>query len=388
MRSHIIDLEVYPNYYLAGIRDFKEKTTFTFEVNDKKDERQELYEYLINYDGYLVGFNTLHYDEVLLKYFMKDYKRLSQLDVDDFLLDMKEFSDKVIRCEDVPAYFDEIKWYKWYKDYQWTSIDLYCYWSKMLRLSKKISLKSLAIQLNHGHIQELPYHHTQHLSHEEMEEVYRYNTENDLMITEKLFVKMKEDILLRRYIEKEYQIPCYSMDAPKIAGELLIKDYCEQTLDSSGYEDLDEYVREFKKQRYSFYGGKVRDIMGDFKVNFVIPEFKSLYERMMDSDRSFSDEFPLIHEPSKTRIMCSYGVGGAHSIQNNEYYKSDDYQIVTSDYASLYPNIIINWKCIRFPETLEKYRNVKSDRLVAKKEGDKTKDKLLKLILNSKLTRK
>ena len=382
MQTHIIDIEVYPNMYLVGVRDFKEQKTFTFEVSERCDQRMELYTYLSEFTGFLVSFNGLHYDEVVLKYILKEWNKLKGLSVDKFCSTLKRISNDVIESDDNPSCFDRIKWYKWMEP-KWTSIDLFCYWSKMLRQSKKISLKSLAIQLEHNHIEELPYEHTKILSPEEMEQVYRYNTQNDLVITEKLFNKMKEDVMLRRYIEKEYKIPCYSMDAPKIASELLIKDYCEQTFDDSEFNTIEEYIREFKKKRYDEYSGKVRDIMGDFKIDFVIPEFQSLYERMMDSDRSFSDEFPLIHEMSRTRIMCSYGVGGAHTLQNNEYYKSTDYQIVTSDYASLYPNIIINWGCIRFPETLEKYKNVKLDRLVAKKEGDKTKDKLLKLILNS-----
>ncbi len=383
MKSHIIDIEVYGNLFLLGVKDFKEKKVFTFEVSERIDQREALYEYLMTYDGYFISFNGLYYDEVVLKYFIKDYEKLKVLSVDKFLKNIKNFSNHTIASSEVPSSFEVIKWYKWYKKVNWTSIDLYCYWSKMLRMSKKISLKSLAIQLNHDHIQELPYEHTKILTLGEIEEVVKYNTNNDLVITEKLFVKMKEEVLLRRYIEKEYDLPCYSMDAPKIASELLIKDYCEQTYDPSEFNTIEDYVRDFKSRRYEPYSGIIRDIMGDFKVEFEIPQFQEFYERIMSGDRTFSDEFILIHEPSQTKVICSFGIGGAHSLQTNEYFVSNKYQIITSDYASLYPNIIINWKCIRFPETLQKYIGVKVDRLVAKKEKNKTKDKLLKLILNS-----
>lgn len=383
-QTWIADLEVYPNFFFWGVKDFKGQTIKTYEISERMDQRDELYEDMMLFDGYLVTFNGLHYDEVLIKKLIKDYDKLISMEVPDFLRTMKKFSDMVIQSEDVPSYFDEIKWYKWYNKVSWTSIDLFCYWSKMLRISKKLSLKSLAIQLNHDEIQELPYHHTQVLTPSEMDEIIRYNTRNDLGVTEKLFNKMKEDILLRAYIEEEYELPAWSYDAPKVAAELLIQDYCKQTFDHDEHEDLNSYLRDFKSQRYNPYTGLIKDIMGDFEVDFELPIFQEFKNRAYNSDRTYSDEFNLIHEASGTRVKMSYGVGGAHAQNSDEYYKEDDeWEIVTSDYASLYPNIIINWKCIRFIETLMKYISVKSERLEAKRNGEKTKDKLFKLILNS-----
>lgn len=56
---------------------------------------------------------------------------------------------------------------------------------------------------------------------------------------------------------------------------------------------------------------------------------------------------------------------------------------MTSDFTSLYPNLIINYKTIRFEEVLQIYNQTKIDRVEAKKSGKKSKDKLLKLVLNS-----
>ena len=38
---------------------------------------------------------------------------------------------------------------------------------------------------------------------------------------------MEDDIKLRGNIVKEYQLDCWSWDAPKIASEALLKDYCK-----------------------------------------------------------------------------------------------------------------------------------------------------------------
>ena len=57
--------------------------------------------------------------------------------------------------------------------------------------------------------------------------------------------------------------------------------------------------------------------------------------------------------------------------------------IITSDISSLYPTAIINYRAIRFKEVLQRYIDIRSERLIAKKEKDKMKDSFLKLCLNS-----
>ena len=70
---YVLDIEVYKNLFFVGCRDYRTKREYTFEMSPRKDQRKELYEWLTNYNGFLVTFNGLHYDEVVLKYFMKQY---------------------------------------------------------------------------------------------------------------------------------------------------------------------------------------------------------------------------------------------------------------------------------------------------------------------------
>lgn len=56
---------------------------------------------------------------------------------------------------------------------------------------------------------------------------------------------------------------------------------------------------------------------------------------------------------------------------------------MTSDFESLYPNLIINYNCIRFPEVLKRYSEIKDERVEAKINGDRTKNLFSKRILNS-----
>ncbi len=382
--SWIYDLEVFPQFFYCGVKDFKTKEYHTWEVSDRRDDRESLYQTFSTYDGYLMAFNSLHYDDVIMKYIIKEWSYLKKLSIKDFLKKIKLFSDAIINDD-----HETIKWYKWFKGIKWTTIDLFCYWSKMLRLSKKLSLKSLAVQINWPHIQELPYEPSTILTHDQMDDIIRYNLDNDLGIVEQLALKMKPDILLRKFIKDEFNIEAWSMDAPKIAGEILINDYIQKNIpEYVNEEDRQKWIwtetREFKKVKHSPYSGKIKDVMNGFEVDFILPDFKALQERMFESTREFKDEFSLVDTKSKTAMIMSYGIGGFHNLFENKIYRSDvDNVIMTSDYASLYPNIIINWDCIRYSEVMQKYKDVKEERLIAKKNKEKNKDALYKLILNS-----
>ena len=187
----LCDVEVYPDLFFVGIKDFKNKKVFSYEVSERKDERDKLFKDLTSFSGFFVSFNGLHYDEVVLLYFIKNYKSLlKDCSLSEFFYFIKDVSDSIIN-ED----WDTIKLYK-YAFRDWTSIDLFMYWSKMLRISKQISLKSLGIQLNHEEVQELPFPIT-HLfgtNEEEIEQLIHYNIKNDLGILEKLFVKMQGEV--------------------------------------------------------------------------------------------------------------------------------------------------------------------------------------------------
>lgn len=369
----LLDIEVYPNYFEVGVKDYINKDIITFEVDKNVDEREPLYNFLNNYNGYLITFNGIHYDNVVLAYFLKNFSFLRQIDRESFCQMMKAFSNLVIKDD-----FDNIKFYKWHK-HKWTDIDLYLYWAKSLRISKQISLKSLGIQLNHNHVQELPYPHDENLTDEEKKNIKYYNTKNDLGILELLCTRMNPDIRLRSYINKEYGIPCWSMDAPKITSEYLLKEYCKKTYKQD--KPFEEYVREIRSQRYIPKEWKIGDYLPpvEFKTEF----FQELLEKIKNSGANFSETFYYNH--GKTNVLVSMGIGGIHILNENEKYESTkDILCIDQDVTSLYPRLLEIYKLIRdeLEIVLDEYIKIKGDRVEAKRAGDKNKDTFLKLMLN------
>ena len=154
----LADIEVYPNFFMLGIKGFNNKITTIFEISEERNDIKELIEFLIEFKGYLITFNGIYYDTVVLKHIRDNYKMLSTLTAQEACWMIKQFNNKVI---DSDENFDSIKIYKWAKQ-SWTNIDLFLYWSKMIRISKHIGLKSLGIQLGYPVVQELPYHHEKH----------------------------------------------------------------------------------------------------------------------------------------------------------------------------------------------------------------------------------
>lgn len=364
-----MDIECYKNYFCIGIKNFDTKVITFYEISEEKNELEQIYQYMMNFKGFLITFNGLHYDEPVLNHLILNYNKYKYLNSIDICLDLKYFSDKIINDD----YDDtDVKKAKWYKK-KYISIDLFAYWSKMLRISKKISLKSLGIQLGYPTVQELPYKPDSILKLEDLPKLRYYNYTHDLGILEMLLNAKEDEVKLRANIVSEYNIDCWSMDAPKIASEALLNDYCKVT----GLKAF-----EVRKQRFEKGDMYLSQVLEDFNPKFKLPIFQNLFEEILNSRGSFSKE--LLVNINNTSIRLTYGIGGLHSINENEQYVTNtDTQVVTSDVASLYPNLIINYLCIRYPEVLNQYLQVKTERLVAKKNKDKGKDAFLKLILNS-----
>ncbi len=364
----LYDIEVYQNYFCVGIENYTTKQKTFYEISEQTNDLHKIYNYFNTFNGFLISFNGIHYDNIIIKYMLMYGHLLKHLDSAEICKQLKHLSDKIINDE----YDDQIKKLKYFKT-NWIDIDLFLYWSKMLRISKKISLKSLGIQLGYPVVQELPYKPSSILTINDIPKLREYNQIHDLGILRLLTDNMEEDIKLRGNIVNEYNLNCWSWDAPKIASEALLQDYCKIT-----GKDL-KSVRDQKFEKPTLY---LNECLYGFDPEFKLPIFQKLWTDILNSENSFSQD--IVVNVNNTSIKLTYGIGGLHSVNNNETYISDDkIQVTTSDVASLYPNLMINYGCLRFKEVLERYTQVKTERIEAKHAKNKPKDTFLKLILNS-----
>jgi len=390
----LYDIECFPGFFMLGVKNYVSKELFYYEMSERKDDRIALYNYLVNYKGFAVSFNGIYYDKVVLCYIVKEWNRLKDMSVQDFCQTVKDFSDLVIKDD-----HESTKYYKWGWNKEWIEVDLFCYWSKMLRQSKKISLKSLGVQLNFDEIQELPYRHDSVLTKEQMEDIVTYNQRNDLGILELLVKRVEPQILLRKGIKDQYGLECYSMDAPKIAQKLIEKFLVEKTENEEFCftgKGRDKAPRQTWRTSIN-----IKDILIpiDFSGEYIAPrptkiESKQtfLYENAVSfytdlKNVSVTDTNSISASVKFGSLICDFGSGGLHSRNKPIIYRSDEkYTIVDFDYGSFYPNLISNYKFVPHhlgESFLELYQELITKRIAAKKAGNKLEAEVGKLILNS-----
>lgn len=374
----VYDLEIYSNFFCLNMKILNQDKWFRFAFDEFCDVNQfQQLENVFKKKSIWVAFNQLHYDNVILNFIFANYRKKQYQDPVYFLQSIKRFSDTIINSN-----YEDYKEYKYSKPYHFvgTNIDLFLYWSKGLRISKKISLKSLGIGLRHYKLQELPYPPNKELDFGQQQEVAKY-CDNDVIITEKIYNDLYDtsntktgSVLLRHEVVKQTGFDCYSWDIPKIASETLAKAYSEKT------KIPIKTVNNLRFQKPSYI--RIGDLFKDLPIQFETKQLQQVWENIQNSINTVSEEF--VFKCNNTAIKISIGIGGIHSVNKNEKYFTDDqYDLYTSDVASLYPTNIINAQTIRFPEVLDEYIETKRQRLIAKKEGDKATDKFKKLILNS-----
>ena len=183
---------------------------------------EQLQEFYNNRVGdFVIGFNSLDFDDMFINVLLKaNTVTNSQL---------YSLGQKLIKLE---------KWWDSpFKDYRyskWHTVDLFRFWSKMLRLSKNLSLKSLGIQMNYPVTMDLPYAFDKYLSYEEMDHVREYNI-HDINITEMLFEKKRKEFDMRMDVYNEHGLQCFAWDDPKIAMKLLKIAYEKETGNDFSY---------------------------------------------------------------------------------------------------------------------------------------------------------
>ena len=204
----------------------------------------------------------------------------------------------------------------------------------------------------------------------------KYNL-NDVEITEKLLQLIEPQIRLRFEISDLYNIYVHSESDSGIANKMLEKFYAEGT----GLEPKDFRKLRTKRGRISF-----RDVVYLRNINFKTEPFEKLLESILGHTWYAAHPFfrkSFIANGTKYKL----GMGGLHSDDKADKFDADDEnEIIDCDITSMYPQLMINNYI--YPEHLnpiflKQYNDVKLDRVKAKKEGNSTIDKALKIVLVS-----
>jgi hypothetical protein len=314
------DIETLKGFFCIVIYEYDTRQKIIFEISPRKNQLESLKKYIKNVTD-VVSFNGVHFDDFILHWL------INQTDVNEE--DIYDVAQAIITGDKDGYLYQSIKSYKW--KIPWRQVDLFLFWSKGLRISKKLSLKSLANSLGMSII-EMPIHFTRdNLTEVEMQMIVDYCI-NDIDVTVELSKNSKvrdsygaytRDLMKLRYsIEKEFRIPgATCMDAPKIASEYLMNQY------TTDYN----VKKELKRSRFELPIFQNKDYLPI--VNFKTDFFKNIYKEIQESYNGYKKEV-LFKNPTGEYLKLSYGSGGLHSVNKEEKYLEDDiFCYITSDVA-------------------------------------------------------
>lgn len=315
------------------------------------------------------GYNNKHYDDVVINYIIDFYYKLDQLSYSRVCQSLFNLSNTIVKAED--GDIEKIKRWK-YANY-FESMDLL---TMQFSSKLRVGLKEMQVTMHYPNVQEYDGDFSSPIPLEDMENMIGYNI-NDVDSTTELLSRLKKDIELRSFIEKEYGINAYSMDSVKFGETLLAKKYCEavgiskkqlETMRSPmDYIPLKDVILPFIKYK----NPKLQEVLEDMKGQVVYSKERKGYEK----------QFVL----SNTRY--SIGVGGIHSINTPRIYVPSENEFIGhADVASMYPSFIVQYKWIPRhlgEEFWQVYSSIYYERIEAKHSGQKLKSDALKLTLNS-----
>lgn len=315
----VYDVEVFPNVFHCCCKDTETGELHKFEISERKCDLRQLVEYFYydNIERMFCGYNNKHYDDVIINYMIDLYYKLDRLSYRRICQSIFNLSNTIVESEE--GNIDKFKKWKYMNCFY--SMDLLTMqFSQKLR----VGLKTMQVTMHYKNVQEYEGDFNKFLPKDSIDDMIAYNI-NDVESTTELLNRLKDQVELRLFIEKEHGIDCLSMDSVKMAETFLLEKYSEQSgipknvikemRSPMDYIPLKDVILPFIKYK----NPKLQSILEDMKKQVVYSKERKGYEK----------KFVL------SNVVYSIGVGGIHTIHTPKIFlPNDDEYIGHSDVAS------------------------------------------------------
>lgn len=353
MSTWVFDVEVYPNctLFLAKCIETNERQSIW---HSESGSATRLRVFVGDKDKTFVGFNSYHYDSVIVSAWCKG------LDTET----IKRISDAII-IEGISSF--QIKTEYKLNDVLNDHIDL-------IEVAPSfVGLKAYGARMNMPMLQDLPYDPNADLDNDQQNILESYCL-NDIATTTELFKRLEPELELRLQMSKQYGIDLRSKSDSQMAEQafkktLKLKSY-EVPIPNSITYDPPEYLK------MDFAG--TQSVLEDIAEMKFYVDKKSGHIKMPDS----LDKLEVYTRTGSYKL----GIGGLHSTHDKRVtHLARDELIYEIDAASFYPTIILNGNLSpshigdRF---INEYRRIYDERIQAKSRGDKVTADTLKISLN------
>jgi hypothetical protein len=343
----VCDIETYRNYWLVGFKRLDDGKVLQFELSERSTlDRERLKRIMLQ--NQIITFNGLSYDVPLIFYAIGGATNAQ----------LKQASDRII-LGDV-KYWDVEKLLGLKIPFECTHIDLI-----EPQPNAFASLKTLNGRLHGRWMQDLPVEPDATLTHEQMDELTRYNV-NDLDATELLYEALIPALELRAALGEQYKLNLLCKSDAQ-CGEAIIKRRVEQL--------TNQRVEKVHTPAGTTFPFRIPDWM-----NVEHPELRAIVERLRAA------EF-IVQADGKVRspdwlkecfvtiggTTYAMGIGGLHSTESACAVHADwQHQLVDADVGSYYPAIILNsglYPRALGRDFLEVFRRIRDERIVAKRRA-------------------
>lgn len=376
--TRIYDIETLVNFFLYMDVDYKTGEKRKFRIGLSHNDLAPLVTYLRTGRINQVGFNNCNFDSQVTQYIIENelYWTKHNFTGPEINDEIYKYSQVTIAKMNGGGWADYPEWKQTVPQ-----LDLFKIWH-FDNKSKSTSLKWLQFSMDWHNLQDMPMHHSEPITEEQIEEVEMY-CDNDIMSTLQFFdytmgrcehpeYKGKDKLQLRKNIKDKFKIKCLNFNDVKIGDELNKKSYMELT-------GADKY--ELKNRRAPNDSFTFGQCIPEY-VSFKTPELIEFYNKVKDITVNLKEK-----QNQKLRFKGTNYIiakGGIHSEDKPRVIKPNDNQwLLDADIGSQYPNAIrkrgLHPRQLG-PEWLEVYCANITSRLEAKKQFGITKDKTYKSI--------
>lgn len=364
----VFDIEVLKNVFTCTCKNTDTKQITVFEISPRRVDIQGLVTFFYE-DYYFVGYNNIHYDNPILNYIIMLYNKhyFNSYSTRELTESIFRMSQLVI---DKNSDFDLWKEYKYARNF--LSIDLLTMlYSKALR----VSLKEMQVTMQYKNVEEFVVDWHQDLPEKDIDRLISYNI-NDVESTEELLYRCKDLLELRIETEKDFGLPCLSLDRVNLGDRLLQLKVMEKTglnkkqlenmKSPANYVDLEKVIFPWIKFESPILQKKLTDMKNQHNVS---PGRKGYINTFMFGE-----------------MKVTIGVGGIHGDNGTCIIKpNEDELLLDSDVNSLYPSLMRMYHL--YPPKLKNvlgqiFPQIVDDRLEFKRTGQKNKNETYKYMLN------
>ena len=419
----VYDLETYRNFFCGYFGNADTRKAWSFEISDRKDEREEMIEFLrqVKRNGQrMVGFNNLAFDYQVLHFILKKQ--------DCSVRQIYNFANKLINAEDDEKFKIMVPEYKM----MIPQLDLYKI-HHFDNKSRATSLKMLEFNMRSDNIEDLPFPPDTKLTDEQKDKVLRYN-KHDMVQTCDFYNHSLEQIRFREELTKKYGKNFMNANDTKIGKDYFIM-RLEENAPGCCYKN--RKVQQTKRDKidlsecvldYIQFESDELQAVKDWLCEQTITKTKGVFTDILEKDLGKLADYAKLRTKQKkyssreeaeaelfdkawvedrelksgktSHYLCwrvadnlntvlngfqfDFGTGGIHGSIENEIVDTDDEGVLLDlDVASYYPNLAIVNNI--YPEHLGgTFCNIYSDVFKQRKSYDKgtPENAMMKLALN------